>query len=62
MFFSSSGSIIPASVTRQIYFASPPSTAFSITVTCQLTTGSDSAIVYAIDSGGTSMVVLGLKR
>lgn len=62
VFFSSSGSIIPSSVTRQIYFASPPSTAFSITVTCQLTTGSDSAIVYAIDSGGTSMVVLGLKR
>jgi hypothetical protein len=62
MFFSSSGSIIPASVTRQIYFASPPSSAFSITLTCQLTTGSDSAIVYAIDSGGTSMVVLGLKR
>jgi len=62
VFFSSSGSIIPASVTRQIYFASPPSSAFSITLTCQLTTGSDSAIVYAIDSGGTSMVVLGLKR
>ena len=51
------------SMVRQIYIASPPSSAFSITLTCQFTTGlSGNATVLATTDGGTSMVAMGLKR